>query len=107
MTLIEYLTIDGNQASLAAALSKSPAQIWQWKEGIRPVPTDLCAAIEKATDHQVTRKDLRPDDYWLIWPDLPAPPTPTAIGEGLRGFTTRVWTHPSEWGKSSEIEKIG
>jgi DNA-binding transcriptional regulator YdaS (Cro superfamily) len=75
MNLTEYLKQEGRQADLAAALSKSPAQIWQWKEGIRPVPTDLCAAIEKATAGQVTRQELRPEDYWLIWPDLPAPKT--------------------------------
>ena len=34
---------------------------------------ELCVLIEKAIGSQVTRKDLRPDDYWLIWPDLPAP----------------------------------
>jgi len=34
---------------------------------------DLCVRIERATAGKVTRADLRPDDYWLIWPDLPAP----------------------------------
>jgi DNA-binding transcriptional regulator YdaS (Cro superfamily) len=32
-----------------------------------------CTAIERITGGQVTRQDLRPDDYWLIWPDLKAP----------------------------------
>ncbi|MGL4640598.1 MAG: transcriptional regulator [Shewanella sp.] len=76
MNLIDYLKEEGAQASLASVLQKSPAQVWQWKEGIRPVPIDLCAQIEKATDGQVTRQELRPDDFWLIWPDLPAPADP-------------------------------
>lgn len=29
-----------------------------------------CVAIERATNGQVTRKDLRPDDWRLIWPEL-------------------------------------
>lgn len=42
---------------------------------------ELCVAIERATDGQVTRQDLRPEDYWLIWPDLPAP-RPEPVKEG-------------------------
>ncbi len=29
-----------------------------------------CTKIERATNGQVTRKDLRPDDWHLIWPEL-------------------------------------
>lgn len=30
----------------------------------------LCTSIEKATDGQVKRWDLRPKDWHLIWPEL-------------------------------------
>lgn len=40
--------------------------------GSSPSPAN-CLAIERATGGAVTRQDLRPDDYWLIWPDLPSP----------------------------------
>ncbi len=33
----------------------------------------VCSMIEKVTKGAVTRQDLRPEDYWLIWPDLKAP----------------------------------
>ncbi len=36
----------------------------------------VCTSIERATQGQVTRQHLRPNDYWLIWPDLPAPQIP-------------------------------
>lgn len=36
------------------------------------------SAIERATCGAVTRQDLRPNDYHLIWPDLPAPVTEEA-----------------------------
>lgn len=42
------------------------------------MPIERCAAIERATQGAVTRQELRPDDYWLIWPDLPAPSQETA-----------------------------
>lgn len=32
----------------------------------------LAAALERETK-VVTRKDMRPRDYWLVWPDLKAP----------------------------------
>lgn len=35
------------------------------------VPVAHCAAIEQATAAKVTRKDLRPDDWHVIWPELP------------------------------------
>jgi len=46
-----------------------------WRHGYagrKPSPK-FCVAIERETGGQVTRQDLRPDDYWLHWPDLPAP----------------------------------
>lgn len=55
--------------------AKSDAQIRQWQHGYadrRPSPEN-CLSIERATDGMVTRQDLRPDDYWLIWPDLSDP----------------------------------
>ncbi len=41
----------------------------------RTPSASLCVDIERATSGAVTRADLRPDDYWLIWPDLPQPAT--------------------------------
>ena len=62
-------------AELARAIGVKDAQVLQWKHGYesrKPSPA-YCLAIERATDGIVTRKDLRPHDYWLIWPDLPSP----------------------------------
>jgi len=68
----------GGQASLARLLGVAPPTVQQWRTGERPVPIERCVAIERATSGAVTRQDLRPDDYWLIWPDLPAPKRPKA-----------------------------
>ena len=43
---------------------------------------ERCVQIEQATDGAVTRRDLRPADWHLIWPELVgaegAPPVPPA-----------------------------
>lgn len=30
-------------------------------------------AVERESDKAVTRQELHPDDYWLIWPELGTP----------------------------------
>jgi len=60
----------GSQAEMARILGVSPAMVNQLTNGSRPVPIEHCLAIERATDGQVTRQELRPDDFWRIWPDL-------------------------------------
>lgn len=54
---------------------KDDAQIRQWQHaysGRRPSPEN-CTGIEAATEGLVTRRDLRPDDWHLIWPELKEP----------------------------------
>lgn len=41
--------------------------------GQRQAGEKLCVAIERESAGAVTRIDLRPADYWEIWPELPAP----------------------------------
>jgi DNA-binding transcriptional regulator YdaS (Cro superfamily) len=62
----------GGLSSLAARIGVSASAPSMWKAR-GSVPAHYCLAIERATEGQVTRSDLRPDDYWLIWPDLAAP----------------------------------
>lgn len=60
----------GSGSSLATAIGRSPQFVSQLFKGDRPVPVELCVSIERATDGAVTRRDLRPDDWHLIWPEL-------------------------------------
>ena len=66
----------GNQAALARALGVTAPTIGQWlNPGVstgRAVPPKQCVRIERLTDGKVTRIDLRPDDYFEIWPELAA-----------------------------------
>lgn len=78
MSLHEYLSSEGSlsPAQLCERAGiKNIDQLRQWRHGYanrQPGPAH-CLAIERATNGQVTRAELRPDDYWLIWPDLSAP----------------------------------
>ena len=75
MGLNDYLKSPGalTVAQLRAAIGvKSDAQIRQWQHGYAdriPSP-EYCVAIERATGGRVTRRDLRPDDWSRIWPEL-------------------------------------
>lgn len=62
----------GSLSALASAIGVAQSTPSMWKARGN-VPSEYCLAIERATDGKVTRADLRPDDYWRIWPDLPAP----------------------------------
>jgi DNA-binding transcriptional regulator YdaS (Cro superfamily) len=86
MQLNEYLKSPGalTVRQLAEAVGvKSDMQVRQWQHGYggrRPSPI-YCHAIERATLGQVTRKDLRPNDWQKIWPEL-ADTTDTTTTEG-------------------------
>lgn len=71
----------GGQAALARALGVSPAAVAHWCSGARPLPIRHIMPIERATGGAVTRRDLRPEDAHLIWPDLAAQPELTGPNE--------------------------
>lgn len=50
--------------ALAQEMNIGIANIYQWMRGLRPVP------VERLTQGAVTRKDLRPNDWHEIWPEL-------------------------------------
>ena len=62
----------GGKAALARLVGVKPPTVQQWATGARSVPIERCVAIERATKGAVTRKELRPDDWQLIWPELQA-----------------------------------
>lgn len=77
MDLKNYLIeSDTKKAEFARAINVSAALLHQWIESIRPVAIQHCPAIEKQTGGKVTRKELRPDDWHKIWPELVNAPAP-------------------------------
>lgn len=72
MQLYEYLKNSerGMLSRLAKKINVPPSSVRFWADGSRPIPVEHCAKIEAATNGAVTRKDLRPNDWHEIWPEL-------------------------------------
>ena len=71
MNLSTYLSEQrGRQAALAKAIGVPAPDIIRWLKGLRPIPTKYGAPIERATGGLVTRKELFPDEWKRIWPEL-------------------------------------
>ncbi len=71
MKLKEYfLSRYGEQAKMADALGISQSQMSQMVKGICAISNERCVIIEKLTDGMVSRKDLKPDAWQRIWPEL-------------------------------------
>lgn len=73
-TVVDFV---GSQAALARALKVSAPTVNQWIKGQRPVPKALSPKIEALSGGAVSRRDLRPNDWQDIWPELAQPPAPT------------------------------
>ncbi|QMT41260.1 transcriptional regulator [Neisseria shayeganii] len=70
MKLNDYLIERGASSALAKKSGIHPEVISMYKTGKRKVTGKDCLKIEQATNGQVTRRDLRPDDWHEIWPEL-------------------------------------
>ena len=72
MNLSQYFEARGRGAAtqLAEAIGAHSSDLSNWTSGQRPVPVKFAVAIESATSKSVTRKDLFPDEWHLIWPEL-------------------------------------
>ncbi|MNL26837.1 helix-turn-helix protein [compost metagenome] len=60
----------GTAASLAKAIGVSPSYLSQMASGLSPISAERCVAIERETLGAVRRKDLMPDCWDRIWPEL-------------------------------------
>lgn len=81
-TLQQAVEYTGLKAS-AELLHISSQRLSNWMD--RGVPVEHCAAVEMALG--VSRRDLRPEDWHLIWPEI-APacgpqPTTESAGQGV------------------------
>lgn len=60
----------GTQKDMHDGIGATMADLTLWAQEKRTPPPWRAVAIEKYTNGAVTRKDLRPNDYKKIWPDL-------------------------------------
>ncbi|AOJ10359.1 transcriptional regulator [Burkholderia mayonis] len=63
------IAIATSQASLAKAVGVTQQTVSNWLTTgvIRP---EHCSEIERVTDGEVSRRELRPNDWFRIWPEL-------------------------------------
>jgi DNA-binding transcriptional regulator YdaS (Cro superfamily) len=70
MDLKTYLCQErGRTQRLAELLGVSGSLMTQWARG-KPVSVERCPKIELLTAGAVRRWDLRPNDWWQVWPEL-------------------------------------
>lgn len=55
---------------IAGKVGVAEQYLYQVFTGRKTPSAELCVAIEQATNGKVTRKELRPDDWQAIWPEL-------------------------------------
>jgi len=60
----------GEAKKLATAIGVSSSFLSQMASGRSPISPARCVEIEQATNGAVTRRDLRPEDWNRIWPEL-------------------------------------
>ena len=73
--------LGGGQPALAELLNVSQPAVSQWRKRGTLLKAEYCSAIERATGGQVTRQDLRPHDWHLIWPELANTPATAPSAE--------------------------
>ena len=55
---------------LAACLHVPPSFVAKMASGDKSIPLEHATAIERFTAGAITRRDIRPDDWQDIWPEL-------------------------------------
>ncbi len=57
-------------AAFARNIKAHAPDVLRWANGQRVPPVVWCVKIEAETGGRVSRRDLRPDDFVQIWPEL-------------------------------------
>ncbi|MDQ2822755.1 MAG: YdaS family helix-turn-helix protein [Pseudomonadota bacterium] len=72
MDLKTYISSQRGRAKQLAAQLKnvSPSYLSQMASGKAAISSTRCVEIELATNGQVSRRDLKPDDWQEHWPEL-------------------------------------
>jgi DNA-binding transcriptional regulator YdaS (Cro superfamily) len=81
MTLSDYIkSSDTKRSELAHAIGVAPAYLYQMEHGLRSISPARAVQLERATSGAISRRDLRPTDWHLIWPEM-ADAQPVVQGE--------------------------
>jgi DNA-binding transcriptional regulator YdaS (Cro superfamily) len=73
MDLKTYLSQErGRARRLARAVGAHESDVSDWANRKRPIPLHFGVPIERATDGAVTRREMFPDRWQTVWPELAA-----------------------------------
>jgi len=67
--VVDAIELLGGITAVSRLCGVKPPSVWEWKRRGR-IPVERCATIEHATSGAITRRDLRPNDWHQIWPEL-------------------------------------
>lgn len=67
---LKGLSDDAAREAFAKACGTSVGHLRNVCYGLRTLSPEHCVCIEKESGNEVTRRDLRPSDWWRIWPEL-------------------------------------
>lgn len=67
---LKSLVSEAERAVFAERCGTSLGHMRNCLNGLRSLAPEVCVAFERATCGEVTRRDLRPDDWGDIWPEL-------------------------------------
>jgi len=63
----------GMAAQIAKDMKISPSYLSQMVSGVAPISPARAVEFEQLLKGEVTRQDIYPDDWHLIWPELVTP----------------------------------
>lgn len=55
---------------VARRLNLNRSSVGEWRD--KGIPLAHCAVVEEECSHEFTRRDFRPNDWQVIWPELAA-----------------------------------
>lgn len=70
VALLRAAELAGGITKLALALNVGQSVVSNWKTRATLIDAMYCVGIERLTQGEVGRKQLRPDDWADIWPEL-------------------------------------
>lgn len=73
------IELAGGPAKVAAAFGVTVQAVCFWRDGSRRMPPEYMAWLERLSGGQVRRWEMRPDDWYRIWPELVGQPGAPAV----------------------------
>ena len=78
--IAKAIDLAGGPARVAEVVGVSVQAVCFWRDGKRRLPHEHAADLERLTNGQVGRRDMFPDSWARIWPELAEVSEPASTG---------------------------